>query len=240
MCGRWDMLESPPDILITNFSMLNVMLMRQREEPMFQATREWLEASEDNHFTLVVDELHMYRGTSGSETALLLHNVLGRLGLDGTRRSLRIIATSASMGDDEAVARRFLGEFFGESSSSFALVAGARVSEKGTPGDIAAHAAAFEAYGSAETADPVALARALGGAGLDEALRSAGIIGGMIAGVSEAAAKTSEQTGRPVLKDATTARYGTLGDLLFPRLEPARARVALDGVVAALGTRDRR
>jgi len=43
MFGRWDMIESPPDILITNFSMLNVMLMRQREEPMFQATREWLE-----------------------------------------------------------------------------------------------------------------------------------------------------------------------------------------------------
>jgi Lhr-like helicase len=239
MFGRWDMVESPPDILITNFSMLNVMLMRQREEPMFQATREWLEASRDNHFTLVVDELHMYRGTSGSETALLLRNVLDRLGLDGTRRSqLRIIATSASMGDDDAVARRFLGEFFGESSSSFALVSGVRVSEKGTPGDIAAHAAAFEAYGATETADPSALAQALGAADLDVALRSAGIVGGMIAGVSEAAAKTSEQTGRPVLKDATTARYGTLGYLFFPHLEPARARVALDGVVAALGARD--
>ncbi len=239
MFGRWDMIESPPDILITNFSMLNVMLMRQREEPMFRATREWLESSEDNHFTLVVDELHMYRGTSGSETALLLRNVLDRLGLDGARRSqLRIIATSASMGDDEAVARRFLAEFFGESSSSFALISGTRVSEKGTPADVAAHAAAFEAYGATEMADPSALAQALGAADLDEALRNTGIVGGMVAGISEAAAKTSEQTGRPVLKGATTARYGTLGDVLFPHLDPARARVALDGVVAALGTRD--
>jgi Lhr-like helicase len=237
--GRWDMIESPPDILITNFSMLNVMLMRQREEPMFQATREWLEASADNHFTLVADELHMYRGTSGSETALLLRNVLERLGIDGKRRSqLRIIATSASMGDDEAVARRFLAEFFGEAPSSFGLISGARVSEQGAPGNISAHAVAFEEYGASEEPDPSVLAQALGASNLDEALRSAGIVGGMIAAVSEAAARTSEETGRPVLRDATTARYGTLGKLLFAQLEPARARVALDGVIAALGTRD--
>ena len=239
MFGRWDMIEAPPDILITNFSMLNVMLMRQREDPMFQATREWLEASTENHLTLVVDELHMYRGTSGSETALLLRNVLDRLGISGERHSqLRIIATSASMGDDEAVARRFLGEFFGVAPSSFALISGARVSENGLTSDVGKHVAAFEAFGAAEDADPDILAQSLGGSTLDGALRSAGIVGGTIAAVAEAAAKISEQTGRPILKDATAARYTTLAEVLFPQLEAERAITALDGVVAALGTRD--
>src|SRR5262249_41724053 len=32
MISRWDMIAHPPDILITNYSMLNVMLMRDREE----------------------------------------------------------------------------------------------------------------------------------------------------------------------------------------------------------------
>ena len=39
---RWDMVATPPDILVTNYSMLNVMLMREREEPLFERTAEWL------------------------------------------------------------------------------------------------------------------------------------------------------------------------------------------------------
>ena len=72
MITRWDMISAPPDILVTNFSMLNVMLMRETEEPIFEATRRWLGASEQRCFTLVVDELHSYRGTQGSETALVV------------------------------------------------------------------------------------------------------------------------------------------------------------------------
>ena len=239
MFGRWDMIESPPDILITNFSMLNVMLMRDREESMFQATREWLEASPENHLTLVVDELHMYRGTSGSETALLLRNVLERLGMTENMRSqLRIIATSASMGDDEKVARRFLGEFFGVAPSLFALISGKRITENGTPADVAAHLEAFETYGASEDADPNSLAQCLGASSLDEGLRGAGIVGGIISAVTEAAAKISETTGRPVLPNAACARYGALADVLFPSVDPIRAKTALDGVIAALGTRD--
>ena len=62
---RWDMVAQPPDILVTNFSMLNVMLMRDREEPIFDSTKNWLAANSGHTFTLVVDELHLYRGTQG-------------------------------------------------------------------------------------------------------------------------------------------------------------------------------
>src|SRR5690606_2154814 len=43
MISRWDMQEYPPDILITNFSMLNIILTRSIEQKMFEKTKKWLE-----------------------------------------------------------------------------------------------------------------------------------------------------------------------------------------------------
>jgi len=45
MRARWDMQEAPPDILITNNSMLSIMLMRTDDDGIFARTRAWLEAS---------------------------------------------------------------------------------------------------------------------------------------------------------------------------------------------------
>ena len=73
MWSRWDMHETPPDIFITNYSMLNIMLMRDVENSIFEHTRQWLQADRANHrFHLVVDELHSYRGTPGTEVGYLL------------------------------------------------------------------------------------------------------------------------------------------------------------------------
>ena len=58
MWSRWDMQDHPPDILITNYSMLNIMLMRGIETNIFEQTRTWLSESSDHVFFLVVDELH--------------------------------------------------------------------------------------------------------------------------------------------------------------------------------------
>jgi len=62
MWTRWDMQDTPPDLLITNYSMLNIMLMRDIEAGIFDATRHWLESESNHVFHLVVDELHTYRG----------------------------------------------------------------------------------------------------------------------------------------------------------------------------------
>jgi ATP-dependent helicase YprA (DUF1998 family) len=43
--NREDMQDNPPDIIITNYSMLNVMLMRAAEDQIFAQTRQWLEES---------------------------------------------------------------------------------------------------------------------------------------------------------------------------------------------------
>jgi DEAD/DEAH box helicase domain-containing protein len=112
MWSRWDMQEAPPDILITNYSMLNIMLMRDIEAPIFDMTRLWLE-DEANVFHLVIDELHTYRGTPGTEVGYILRVLYDRLGLHPDHPQLRILASSASLGEDEARAQDYLRQFFG-------------------------------------------------------------------------------------------------------------------------------
>jgi ATP-dependent helicase YprA (DUF1998 family) len=97
MRSRWDMAAAPPDVLITNYSMLNVMLLRDRDAHFFTRTRDWLHAHPSHRFTLVVDELHTYRGTAGTEVALLIRNLKHRLGLDDAPHKLRVLAASASL-----------------------------------------------------------------------------------------------------------------------------------------------
>src|SRR5690606_13990124 len=69
---RFEIQNCPPDILITNYSMLEYMLMRQREANIWDKTKVWLDESIDNKLLIVLDEAHMYRGSAGGETAFLL------------------------------------------------------------------------------------------------------------------------------------------------------------------------
>ena len=128
MVTRWDMIESPPDILVTNYSMLNVMLMRRLEQPMFAQTRAWLQEDSARVFTLVVDELHLYRGTQGAEVALIVRNLLDRLGLEPNSPQVRVIGTSASLGE----VLGYLESFFGLPRATFSVI-------PGNPRDVAAN-----------------------------------------------------------------------------------------------------
>lgn len=128
MVTRWDMQRWAPDIMITNTSMLSIMLMRKAEEPIFDQTRKWLAAEdlpEDQRemakknriFHIVVDELHLYRGTAGSEVACLLRMLYKALDLDPVingrpNPQLKILASSASLGS-ETDTQKYLEEFFG-------------------------------------------------------------------------------------------------------------------------------
>ena len=134
MLTRWDMQVTPPDIMITNVSMLSIMLMRKAEEGIFEETKKWLKADPLHVFHLVLDELHLYRGTSGSEVACLIRMLLDAIGLPPTievknqqgdtvmipNPQLRILASSASLGSTERGANgevseteKYLEEFFG-------------------------------------------------------------------------------------------------------------------------------
>lgn len=115
---RWDMQATPPDILITNVTMLNAMLAREVEEPIWDLTRSWLEEDEDSYFFLVLDELHLHRGTAGTEVSFLLKSLIQRLGLHQPKLShkLRVLASSASLptdGENRGHSLRYLSGMFG-------------------------------------------------------------------------------------------------------------------------------
>ena len=118
MWDRFSMQDNAPDILITNYSMLNVMLMRDNELNIFEGTRNWLAEDENNIFHLVIDELHTYRGTAGTEVAYLLRILLDRLGLKPDSPQVQFLATSASLEKNQQ-SIDFLAEFFGIYKETF-------------------------------------------------------------------------------------------------------------------------
>lgn len=117
-----------PDVLVTNYSMLEYMLMRPFERPIFDETREWL-AHEGNELLLVLDEAHMYRGAKGAEVAFLLRRLRARLGIHDRPEKLRVVATSASLGSDAESLRnisRFAADLTGKRPEDFEAITGTR------------------------------------------------------------------------------------------------------------------
>lgn len=82
---RQEMRKNPPDILLTNYIMLDYMMTREREASMF-------EQSSDSLTYLVLDEIHTYRGTKAIHLMHLLRRLEYRL-----RRDPIKIATSATL-----------------------------------------------------------------------------------------------------------------------------------------------
>src|SRR5690606_7251029 len=94
---RQEIQSSPPDILVTNFSMLEYMLLRPIEHKIFDKTAKWLGDDPTNYFTLILDEAHLYNGVTGSEVSLLIRRFKDQLG--ATSSQFRVIIASASLGE---------------------------------------------------------------------------------------------------------------------------------------------
>lgn len=89
---RADMWLTPPDILLTNYKMLDLLLQRERDVPL------WMDA--DLRY-VVVDEFHSYDGAQGTDLAMLLRRLAAFAGAPEPGRPLgRIcpVATSATLG----------------------------------------------------------------------------------------------------------------------------------------------
>lgn len=123
MLCRWDMQLAPPDVLVTNYSMLEYMLVRHIESDIFRKTRQWLRGHPDRRFTLVLDEAHTYKGALGTEVAHLIRRLKEHLGLASGAPQFRAIATTASVpeGADEQL-RGFVADLFGEPADRFTLI----------------------------------------------------------------------------------------------------------------------
>lgn len=118
---RHEVQDAPADVIVTNYSMLEYMLMRPLERPIFNYTRDWLAQNPSETFLLVVDEAHLYRGAAGAEVALLIRRLRTRLGIPPER--LQVICTSASFSDAE-YAKRFAAQLSGKSLEAFDTVQG--------------------------------------------------------------------------------------------------------------------
>lgn len=99
LISRFEMQTLCPDILITNYSMLEYMLIRNIEAPIWKNTKNWLAISEENKLTFIIDEAHMYRGAAGGEVAYLIRRMIHKLGID--RSKVQFILTSASIPKDK-------------------------------------------------------------------------------------------------------------------------------------------
>ncbi|MGW1059079.1 DEAD/DEAH box helicase [Micromonospora rubida] len=90
---RSEMRRTPPDILITNYKMLDLLLQRADDLPLW-------EGAEPAY--VVLDEFHTYDGAQGTDVAMLLRRLAAALGLDERDRPLGPIcpvATSATLGE---------------------------------------------------------------------------------------------------------------------------------------------
>ncbi|MDO5537588.1 MAG: DEAD/DEAH box helicase, partial [Desulfovibrionaceae bacterium] len=89
MEARRDIIAEPPDILLTNYMMLELLLTRVHE-------RGLIEAARGLQF-LVFDELHTYRGRQGADVAMLIRRLRAELTPTGTDASFRCVGTSATL-----------------------------------------------------------------------------------------------------------------------------------------------
>jgi Lhr-like helicase len=108
-----------PDVLITNYSMLEYMLKRPLEHNIFLETRAWL-AEPENKIQLVLDEAHLYQGALGTEIGMLLRRLRMTLGIGAQEEKIQFILTSASLGKSDSKKRTFVEGITGRTPEWFA------------------------------------------------------------------------------------------------------------------------
>src|ERR1700722_18980900 len=118
---RHEVQASPPDLLVTNYSMLEYMLMRPVERTIFDRTSDWLRENPSESFLIVLDEAHLYRGAAGAEVGLLLRRLRDRLGIPPER--LQVICATASF-TDAKYAPKFGAQLAGVPANTFVAITG--------------------------------------------------------------------------------------------------------------------
>ena len=105
LISRENMQQTPPHILITNYSMLEYMMLRPNDDAVFSGAKLRY---------IVLDEAHIYKGATGMETSLLMRRLRARI---SDPESVQYILTSATLGGPDADAEilRFAGKLCGVS-----------------------------------------------------------------------------------------------------------------------------
>ncbi|MBQ9057874.1 MAG: DEAD/DEAH box helicase [Atopobiaceae bacterium] len=111
LISREEIRKNPPNILLTNYSMLEYLLLRPEDAPLFGNAfgRNW------RH--IAIDEAHVYSGALGTEIAFLLRRLKARISSEtGRAPELHCYATSATIGAEEDMPKvaKFAQDLFGE------------------------------------------------------------------------------------------------------------------------------
>lgn len=86
--------ENPPDILLTNYKMLDYLMIRPKDQPL------WRLNNEDQLRFLIVDELHTFDGAQGTDLACLIRRLKHKLNIQD---ELACVGTSATIGGKESI-----------------------------------------------------------------------------------------------------------------------------------------
>lgn len=126
----------PPDILLTNYKMLDFLLLRREDRDL------WAVNAPDTLRFIVLDEFHTYDGAQGTDVAMLLRRLGRTLRMNEAGRPLggaTPIATSATLGSGRTAAellRRFAGKVFGVEFDDGAVIGEERQTVEEACGDV--------------------------------------------------------------------------------------------------------
>jgi ATP-dependent helicase YprA (DUF1998 family) len=121
--SREEMRMNPPHILLTNYAMLEYLLLRPDDNVFFDGIYS------DNWKYIVLDEAHVYSGSLGSEISYLIARLKDRV-VNGERGRISFIATSATLGGENDTINdvvKYAEDLFGESFDKDCLVLSERV-----------------------------------------------------------------------------------------------------------------
>ena len=107
---------NPPDILLTNYKMLDYLLIRPQDAGL------WAQNLPETLRFVVVDELHTFDGAQGTDLACLLRRLKARL--HTTKDYLCCVGTSATLGmkEDQTNLIRYAEQIFGETFDNEAII----------------------------------------------------------------------------------------------------------------------
>ncbi len=110
-------IQNPPDILLTNYKMLDNLLMK----PNFKGLWEGAIGEDSSVQYLVLDEMHTYDGAQGADVALLIRRLKAKLAF----KRITCIGTSATLSSDSdgtEVLKTFAHRLFGEDFETESII----------------------------------------------------------------------------------------------------------------------
>lgn len=121
VCTREEMRKHPPQILFTNPTMLNYMMVRSSDQDI-------LEKSKGRLRWILLDEAHTYSGSAATELALQIRRVIDAFGV--TLDDVNFAVTSATMGsgkEAEEKLKNIVSQLTGKNISDILIINGQRI-----------------------------------------------------------------------------------------------------------------